>query len=168
MIKTTGRTTHAAVSATPAISPDLYPTILDLADLPAQPEQHRDGVSLAGIVRGGKPPARDALYWHFPHYSNHGMQSPGGAIRQGDFKLLDYFENNTVQLFNLRDDPGEQHDLAQTQPKKAAELQAKLQAWRKEVGAQMPPPNPNYDGTVEYIPPPASAKSAKKKQADHD
>jgi arylsulfatase A-like enzyme len=165
MIKAPGRTTHAAVSPIPAMSPDLYPTILDLAGLPARPEQHRDGVSLAGLVRGEKPPAREALYWHFPHYSNHGMQSPGGAIRQGDWKLLDYFENNTVQLFNLREDPGEQHDLAAAQPKKAAELHAKLQAWRKEVGAQMPTPNPNYDGTLEYTPPPKSGK--KQPAKDH-
>jgi arylsulfatase A len=161
MIKGTGRGASGSVSSVPAISTDLYPTILEMIGVPAQPSQHRDGVSLASVVRGGNAPARDALYWHFPHYSNHGMQSPGGAIRQGDFKLLDYFENNSVQLFNLREDPGEQRDLASSQPAKVEELRARLQAWRKETGAQMLTPNPQYDPSrPEYTPPPAKAKKA--------
>jgi arylsulfatase A-like enzyme len=93
----------------------------------------------------GEPFDREAIYWHFPHYSNHGMQSPGGAIRLGDYKLLEYFENNTVQLFNLKDDPGEQNDLAQAQPKKAADLRERLQAWRQEVSAQMMPAKSTTD-----------------------
>ena len=114
---------------------------------------------LAGIVRGENPPAREALYWHFPHYSNHGMQSPGGAIRLGDFKLLEYFENNRVQLFNLREDASEQRDLAASQPEKAKELRDRLHAWRKEVGAQMPTPNPKYDPSrPEYTPQAGKAK----------
>jgi arylsulfatase A-like enzyme len=93
----------------------------------------------------GKAIEREAIYWHFPHYSNHGMQSPGGAIRKGDWKLLEYFENGTVQLFNLRDDIGEQHNLAASQPDRAEELRRKLHAWRKSVGATMMEPNPDYD-----------------------
>ena len=76
----------------------------------------------------GNPFKREAIFWHFPHYSNHGMQSPGGAIRLGDYKLLEYFENGTVQLFNLSIDPGEQNDLAEAQARKARELLAMLQA----------------------------------------
>ena len=89
---------------------------------------------------------RQAIYWHFPHYSNHGMHSPGGAIRAGDYKLLEYFENNTVHLFNLKEDIGEQQDLARAQPAKAAELRRMLHAWRKKVGARMQVPNPDYRG----------------------
>jgi arylsulfatase A-like enzyme len=63
----------------------------------------------------------------------------------GDYKLLEYFENNTVQLFNLKDDPGEQNDLAQAQPKKAADLRERLQAWRQEVSAQMMPAKSTTD-----------------------
>jgi arylsulfatase A-like enzyme len=95
-------------------------------------------VSFAAALKG-EPFDRKAIYWHFPHYSNHGMQSPGGAIRLGDYKLLEYFENNTVQLFNLKTDPGEQNDLAKAQPKKAGELLKMLQVWRQEVSAQMMP-----------------------------
>ncbi len=92
----------------PVISTDFYPTILEMVGLPLRPQQHVDGVSLAPLVSGTGKLDRAAIYWHFPHYSNHGMQSPGGAVRVGDYKLLEYFENNTVQLFNLRNDIGEQ------------------------------------------------------------
>ena len=68
------------------------------------------------------------------------MQSPAGAIREGDYKLLEYFENGTVQLFNLKKDLGEQNNLAATQPKRAAKLLAKLRAWRTQVDAKMPRP----------------------------
>jgi arylsulfatase A-like enzyme len=162
MIKGAGRSERGTVSSVPAISTDLYPTILEMIGVPARPSQHRDGVSLAGILRSEKPPAREAIYWHFPHYSNHGMQSPGGAIRHGDFKLLEYFENNSVQLFNLREDVSEQRDLASSQPRKVEELRTRLHAWRKEVGAHMPTPNPEYDpARPEYTPPPGKAKKAK-------
>jgi len=87
--------------------------------------------------------SRDAIYWHFPHYSNHGMQSPGGAIRSGRYKLLEYFENGTVQLFDLQTDPGEQNDLSKKQPEVARKLRLKLQKWRDEVGAVGMELNPN-------------------------
>jgi arylsulfatase A-like enzyme len=127
-----------AVCEEPVISTDFYPTILEMAGLPAMPDQHVDGVSFVPALKG-EPFDRKAIYWHFPHYSNHGMQSPGGAIRLGDYKLLEYFENNTVQLFNLKVDPGEQNDLAQSQPKKADELLKMLRVWRQEVSAKMMP-----------------------------
>lgn len=119
----------------PVISTDFYPTILDMVGLPPQPSQHLDGISLAPAIDGAASLGRDAICWHFPHYSNHGMQSPGGAIRAGDYKLLEYFENNTVELFNLKEDIGEQNDLAEQLPDKAARLRAKLHAWRNEVSA---------------------------------
>ncbi|MBC8351679.1 MAG: sulfatase [Planctomycetes bacterium] len=135
---------RGAVCDVPVISTDFYPTILDLAGLPLQPKQHADGISLAPLLKGEKELARQAIYWHFPHYSNHGMQSPGGAVRAGDYKLLEYFENNVVQLFNLKDDIGEQNDLSNKEPNKVAELRTMLHAWRRTVSAQMMPPNPAY------------------------
>jgi hypothetical protein len=77
------------------------------------------------------------------------MQSPGGAIRDGDYKLLEYFENGTVQLFNLAEDIGEHKDLAKIEVEKTQELTRKLHRWRKKVGAQMMKPNPNYDPTTD-------------------
>jgi arylsulfatase A-like enzyme len=128
----------------PVISTDFFPTILEMVGLPLQPKQHADGVSIAELVKGAGTLDRKALFWHFPHYSNHGMQSPGGAVRAGDYKLLEYFENNTVQLFNLKKDIGEQNDLSETEPEKVAELRTLLKAWRKDVYARMMVPNPNY------------------------
>ncbi len=79
---------------------------------------------------------------HYPHYGNQGG-SPGGAVRVGDYKLIEFYEDNRVELYNLRDDLGEQNDLAARMPDKAAELRQMLHQWRSEVGARMPTPNPN-------------------------
>jgi arylsulfatase A-like enzyme len=107
-----------------------------------------DGVSITPILKGEKTGTDKLkeipLFWHFPHYSNHGAQSPGGAIRLGDFKLIEYYENNAVQLFNIKADPAEQHDLAKTDTAKVRQLVSMLHSWRKEVNASMPAPNPNY------------------------
>lgn len=130
----------------PVITTDFYPSILDMAGLPLHPEFHKDGMSIVPLLKGQRPASLEkrALYWHFPHYSNHGQQSPGGAIRYGDYKLLEYYENNTVQLFNLKADPGEQHDLSKSDPGKVRELKEMLHTWRTRVSAKMMPPNPAY------------------------
>lgn len=138
IVKWLGHGNKGTVCEKPVISTDFYPTILEMAGLPAMPDQHMDGVSFTAALKG-EPFDRKAIYWHFPHYSNHGMQSPGGAIRLGDYKLLEYFENNKVQLFNLKADPGEQNDLARSQSEKASELLKMLHVWRQEVAAQMMP-----------------------------
>ncbi len=136
IVKWPGKGQSGTVCEEPVISTDFYPTILEMAGLPAMPDQAVDGISFVPALKA-EPFERGAIYWHFPHYSNHGMQSPGGAIRLGNYKLLDYFENGTVQLFNLKDDPGEQNDLADEKPEKAAELRQKLRSWRKKVSANM-------------------------------
>lgn len=133
----------------PVISNDLYPTILELAGLPARPQQHRDGVSLAALLKGDNQQwERPSLFWHFPHYSNHGLQSPAAAVRSGDYKLIEYLENNTVQLFNLNTDISEQHDLSTSQPDKVAELREMLHRWQAEVSARRTEPNPEYDAAA--------------------
>ena len=128
----------------PVISTDFYPSLLEMAGLPARDEQALDGVSFVPALNGDSF-NRGPIFWHFPQYSNHGMQSPGGAVRFGDYKLLEYFENNTVQLFNLREDIGERNDLSQTEPQIREELRTLLRSWREDVDAQMPPRNPDYD-----------------------
>ena len=132
------------VCEVPVISTDFFPTILDMLGVPFADDNTLDGVSLVRLLEGKDKLDREAIYWHFPHYSNHGMQSPGGAIRKGDYKLLEYYENNTIQLFNLKTDIGEQHDLVEIEPEKAEELQKELRDWRSAVNAQMMPPNPDY------------------------
>jgi len=88
---------------------------------------------------------RKAIYWHYPHYGNQGG-SPGGAVRVGDYKLIEFYEDGRIELYNLKKDIGEKNNLAEKMPVKAAEMLAMLKAWRKEVAAQMPTPNPDYKG----------------------
>ena len=127
-------------------STDFYPTMLALAGLPPRPTQHVDGVSLLPLLReSGTALARPAIFWHYPHY--HGsMWTPGAAVRAGDWKLVEFYEEGRVELYNLRDDIGETHDLAQAKPEKARQLLELLHHWQKEVGAKMPQPNPAYRG----------------------
>lgn len=127
----------------PVISTDFFPTILEMIGVENE-VTGIDGKSFTRLIRGEEMD-RGPIYWHFPHYSNHGMQSPGGAIRDGDYKLLEYFENGTVQLFNLANDIGEQKDLSKIEIQKTKKLTDKLHQWRKDVDAQMMKPNPGYD-----------------------
>ena len=144
IVKWPGKGAQGLVSDVPVITPDIYPTIMEILGITGKGGVS-DGVSFVPLLQGAKTLDREAIYWHFPHYSNHGMQSPGGAIRDGDYKLLEYFENGTVQLFNLVNDIGEQNDLSKTEVQKTKELTEKLHQWRKDVDAQMMKPNPDYD-----------------------
>jgi arylsulfatase A-like enzyme len=127
---------------TPVSSVDFFPTLLEMAG--AKPPRPVDGVSLAPLLRGGAAPARDAIYWHYPHYSNQGG-APGGAIRMGDWKLIEFYEDGRLELFNLKEDPGEAVNLVRKNAEKAREMHTKLRNWRTETNALMPDPNPNYD-----------------------
>lgn len=125
-------TSNAVVTGT-----DYYPTLLDMLGLSSAPKQHVDGKSFVSALKG-KAQDRGAIYWHFPHYSNHGYQSPGGAIRLGKYKLLEYFENGTVQLFDLEKDIGEKHDISRERPEITQKLLQMLHDWQQEVDAKMP------------------------------
>ena len=94
------------------------------------------------------------LFWHYPHYSNQGGR-PGAAVRSGDYKLIEFYENGRRELYDLKKDPGETRNLSESNPETAKALYGKLDAWRKEVGAKMMKPNPAYvpnpqakDGTI--------------------
>lgn len=128
----------------PIVSTDFCPTILSLAGLKAQPEKHVDGVSIKSLLRDPKSSLdREAIYFHYPHYGNQGG-APSGAVRMGDWKLIEWFEDDSVELFNLADDIGEQKDLARDQPERTAKLRKMLADWRKSVDANMPRPNPKF------------------------
>src|SRR5262249_49904351 len=86
----------------------------------------------------------DTLYWHYPHY-HPGGATPYGAVRWGDWRLIEFYEDGKVELYNLKVDVGESKDLAVAQPQKRDELLSMLRKWRANVSAQMPTPNPNYD-----------------------
>ena len=144
IIRWPGVTKPGSTCDVPVISTDFYPTMLEMASLPLRPKQHVDGVSLAGLL-AGKPKTLDrkAIYWHYPHYGNQGGR-PGSAVRAGDYKLIEFFEDKSVELYNLKDDIGEKNDLAAKMPEKVAELRRMLRAWRKEVDAKMMKPNPRW------------------------
>ncbi len=135
IIRWPGVTRGGTVCREPVISTDFYPTILEMAGMTARPAQDRDGVSLAGLLRGEQTLRRDALYWHYPHYSNQGG-FPGGAVRMGDWKLIERYEDGRVHLYNLREDIGERKDLAARHPDRAAAMRKKLHAWYREVDAK--------------------------------
>jgi arylsulfatase A-like enzyme len=143
MVKWPGVVKPGSVCDEPVTSTDFYPTMLEMAGLAPKPQQHKDGESVVPLLKSTGRPKRHALYWHYPHYSNQGGK-PGGAVRAGDFKLIEFYEDDRVELYNLRADLGEQHDLAGEMPEKAAELRRMLHEWRQEVGAVMPQPNPNW------------------------
>ena len=126
----------------PVISTDFYPTMLQMAGLPSKPKQHVDGMSLVPLLKGGDLD-RGALYWHYPHYGNQG-NTPGSAIRAGDYKLIHFFEDDRLELYNLRDDISEEHNLAVEMPDMTDRLNQKLIAWREQVAVQFPQSNPHF------------------------
>ena len=143
IVKWPGKTKPGSTCKEMVIGMDFYPTLLEIAGLPAKPEEHKDGVSMVPLFTGEKTELdRDTLYWHYPHYHR---TKPYGAIREGDFKLIEFFEDGRLELFDLAKDRNETTDLAESQPEKAAELLEKLKSWRKSVDAQMMTPNPEYD-----------------------
>ncbi|HJZ92440.1 MAG TPA: sulfatase/phosphatase domain-containing protein, partial [Gemmataceae bacterium] len=135
----------------PACSIDFFPTLLEVSRVAA--ELKPDGVSLVPVLKGGTI-ERDALYWHYPHYSNQGGK-PGGAVRAGSYKLVEFYEDDRRELFDIVKDPGEGRNLIEEKREVAKELAEKLAAWRTAVGAKMPKSNPDYvpnpqgkDGTI--------------------
>lgn len=142
LVKWPGVTKPGSVCSEPVLSTDFYPTILEMADLPFKPKQHIDGKSWVPLLKG-RTMNRGPLFWHYPHYGNQGG-SPGSAIRSGDWKLIEFFEpGREIELYNLKEDIGEKNNLAQQYPARVEELQALLKAWRQDVGAKYPTPNPD-------------------------
>lgn len=129
-----------AVIDTPVSSVDFFPTFCDAAGVPPGDV---DGVSLLPLLRGRSLKPRP-LFWHYPHYSNQGGE-PGSAIRDGDWKLIEFHKNGRRELFNLKDDEGEKVNLIESRPDIARKLSGELDAWRKKTGAIMPAKNPAAD-----------------------
>ncbi len=131
---------------------DFYPTLVEMAGIREFPSQILDGESLVPLLRGDKKLKREAIYWHLPCYNGNGKanakvwQPPVGAIRKGDWKLIEFFEDGHLELYNLRQDIGETNNLAKSNPEKTKELLADLRTWQKKTNAQIPKePNPLYD-----------------------
>ena len=145
IVRWPGVTKPGTLISTPVSSPDFFPTLLEAAGAKPAPGQVLDGRSLVPVLKGGTLPER-ALFWHYPHYGNQGG-APAAAIRRGDWKLIEWQEDNRVELFNLARDLGEKNDLATREPARVARLKDELHAWQKQVGAKFPIANADFDST---------------------
>lgn len=137
IIKWPGETSPGLVLDAPITSMDFYPTILEMTGLSPRPDLHVDGKSLVPLLKEKQEKIHDAIYFHYPHRSNQ-KGSPSSAIRQGDYKLIVFLNDNKLELYNLENDIGEQHNLAEELPKIREELYTKLQNWWEEVDARFP------------------------------
>jgi len=128
----------------PVTSTDFYPTVLQAAGLELMPEQHCDGVSLQPLLTESGALEREAIYWHYPHYGNQGG-TPGCSVRSGDWKLIRFFEDGHEELYDLREDIGEERDLTAAEPGRRRNLSEMLTEWQREIEAVRPEPNPEYE-----------------------
>lgn len=133
------KNTHTQVVTT---SPDLYPTLLEMAGLPLQPQQHVDGISLLPVLSEKKMKDRP-VFWHYPHYGNQGG-TPGSSVRYGKWKLIEFFEDMHTELYDLESDPSEARNLAEINPDKRDELRQMLHSWRESICAKIPKRNPDW------------------------
>ncbi len=150
IIKWPGEIKPGSINDVPVISNDFYPTILEMAGLDLLPEQHMDGVSLVPLIKDPDNFKKRPLFWHYPHYSNQGGK-PGAAVRMGRYKLINFFEDNRVELYDLENDIGELHDLSSQLPDKSQELLELLHNWQEEVNAGGMDPNPDYDPDYQRV-----------------
>jgi arylsulfatase A len=151
IVRWPGQTQPGSICDAPVISPDFYPSMLEIAGVKEASNHVVDGESLVPLLKQAGSLKRAAIYWHYPHY-HPGGATPYGAVRSRDFKLIEFYEDDRVELYNLKDDIGEKSDLANQMPAKANELRSMLVAWRKAVQAQMPSPNPDYDSANDVFP----------------
>lgn len=148
VVRWPGRVKAGDVITVPMTHSDWMPTLLEALQLPAPAVT--DGSSRASVLLGnGRPPARP-LYWHQPHYTNQGGR-PSGAIRDGDWKLLEDYESGSVELYNIARDPAERYDLAKAEPRRAAGLRQRLASWRRGMKAEINRPNPQADADAHRV-----------------
>lgn len=133
-----GKIAAGKESAEPVISMDFFPTMLEVAGLKPDESKPTDGVSLMPVLSGDDSLDRDAIYFHYPNYAFHGGNKLGSAIRQGDFKLIERFDDGSVELYDLKKDIGERKNLASAKPELAKSMRQKLAEWRKASNAAMP------------------------------
>lgn len=143
IVKWKGKIKENTMSDVPIIHADFSPTIAALAKAVFD-KKNIDGMNISPLFFGAKQLQRDALYWHYPHYHSEGG-TPYTSIRQGDWKLIYYYETGAKELYNLKNDEGEKNNLAEKEIKISEDLFKKIKAWKNNVGAQDPLPNPKYD-----------------------
>src|SRR5690606_23708698 len=137
IIRWPGKTKAGVTTDSYVISTDHYPTILEMAGLKLKPAQHVDGRSCAPLLQGESQPARRPIYWHYPHYGNQGGR-PFSAIRDGDWKLIEFLEDGRSELYDIAHDEAETKNLAAAEPERTAMLLNQLHLWREAAKVQMP------------------------------
>jgi len=145
IVRWPGRIEAGSTCRTPVTSPDFFPTFLAAAGAEPEPSHHCDGRDILPLLTGGEAADLDerAIFWHYPHYGNQGG-TPGSSVRQNDWKLIEFFEDGRLELYNLRDDASEDRNVADAFPEITARLHRQLIAWREEIEAQIPQPNPDW------------------------
>ncbi len=142
IVRWPGHVPAGKTSDAPVVNTDWIPTLLELCSLPAP--AGLDGVSIAELLLGRGQAPRRPLFWHFPHYTNQGSR-PSGAMREGNWMLVDYYDDQTFELFNLAADVREIRNVARDNLEQVKQMRAALAAWREQVQAQTNRPNPGYD-----------------------
>ena len=161
IVRWPGAVEPGSICSEPVTSVDFFPTFLEILGLKNKAGKSIDGVSLLPLLMQSGPLNRQAIYWHYPHYHSSSI-GPCGAVRKGDYKLLEWFDetilfpNGRFELYNLKQDIGEQNNLAKQLSQKTRELKELLANWRKKVNAQMLTPNPSYN--------PQKAKKSKRQK----
>ncbi|MBP88883.1 MAG: sulfatase [Planctomycetaceae bacterium] len=146
IVRWPGVTEAGSICAEPIVTTDYYPTFLEIAETKGDAKHNAnvDGKSIVSLLRDSDAELNRNLYWHYPHY-HAGGDSPYSAIRSGKWRLIEFHEDDRVELYDLLTDIGEQNDLTAKMPEQATKLRAKLHKWRDAIDAQMPVENANYD-----------------------
>jgi len=126
-------------------TPDIYPTMLQLAGLPLKPEQHTDGQSFFNALAGKRINVDKAIFWHHPHYRDNAPSVPASVVRKGNYKLIRHYDSGSTELFNLQHDTSETQNISHSNPEVTKELNLLLDAWLKDVDAVIPQKNPHCD-----------------------
>lgn len=150
IVRWPGVTDPGSTSDVPTLSIDLYPTLIEAAGVPLPTDQVLDGASLVPVLHRSGPLHRDAIFWFFPAYlqARDGLRTaPAAAVRSGRHKLIWFFEDDRLELYDLQDDEGERRNLASIRPDTADRLQRVLRSWIASMDAPMPSPNPAYEGS---------------------
>ncbi|GAA4809873.1 sulfatase [Litoribaculum gwangyangense] len=138
------RNSNGEINNYPVTGADFYPTILDYANIDLNPNQHQDGISLKPLIDNNADLGKRPLFWHYPHYGNQGGD-PSSIIRESDWKLIHYYEDESNELYNLNDDPYEQNNIANQYPEITDKLYQKLKNWLLSVDAKFPAKDLEFD-----------------------
>ena len=140
MVRWPGVVRPGSTCDVPVIGTDMMPTLCEIAGVEPAPDRPLDSVSIVPLFKG-KTIDRDSLVWHFPYYHpppGYEGTTPQSAIRQGDFKLLYFYEEDRTELYDLSRDPDEQHDLSRSDPQRMKAVRRALSDWLEAVGARHP------------------------------